>query len=160
LPGRGVELVLMFTGDEKTDALDAAAWADRHRGAISALPTVLLNLVGLGFGPPHLLGCEVPLAGLSMRHAPDLVARCREAAALGGHERPEPLTVPGFTDGLALLTRGLPGVTLVGCQPNGRLPHWHRPTAAAARMDFDAAWDGVESASLVMRRLAREMQGE
>ncbi len=51
-------------------------------------------------------------------------------------------------------------MTLVGCQPDGRLPHWHRPTDDAARMDFDAAWDGVESASLVMRRLARQMQGE
>ena len=51
-------------------------------------------------------------------------------------------------------------MTLVGCQPDGRLPHWHRPTDNAARMDFDAAWDGVESACLVMRRLTREMQDE
>ena len=28
------------------------------------------------------------------------------------------------------------------------------------RMDFDAAWDGVESACLVMRRLTLEMQDE
>jgi hypothetical protein len=111
-------------------------------------------------GPPHLLGREIPLAGLPVRYPPRLVARCMEAAAEGGHELPKPLTVAGFTDGLALLARGLSGVTLVGCQPDGRLPHWHRLTDDAARMDFDAAWDGVESACLVMRRLARQMQGE
>ncbi len=72
----------------------------------------------------------------------------------------EPLTVPGFTDGLGLLARGLSGLKLVGCQSDGRLPHWHRLTDDAARMDFEAAWDGVESACLVMRRLTRQMQGE
>lgn len=159
-PEAGVELVLLFTGCEETGALGAAAWADRHRGEIAAVPTSFLNLDGLGFGPPHLLGCEIPLAGLPVRYPPRLVARCMEAAAEGGHELPKPLTVAGFTDGLALRARGLSGVTLVGCQPDGRLPHWHRPTDDAARMDFDAAWDGVESACLVMRRLTREMQDE
>jgi Peptidase family M28 len=159
-PEVGVELVLLFTGCEETGALGAAAWADRHRGGITALPTVFLNLDGLGFGPPYLLGCGIPFAGLPVRYPPGLVAQCRKAAAEGGYELPEPLTVPGFTDGLALLARGLSGVTLVGCQPDGRLPHWHLPTDDAARMDFDAAWAGVESACLVMRRLAREMQGE
>ncbi len=107
-PEVGVELVLLFTGCEETGALGAAAWADRHRGGIAALPTAFLNLDGLGFGPPHLLGCEIPLAGLPLRYPPGLVARCREAAALGGHELPEPLTVPGFTDGLALLRGDFP----------------------------------------------------
>ncbi|MGC8643029.1 MAG: hypothetical protein ACP5XB_24485 [Isosphaeraceae bacterium] len=62
------------------------------------------------------LGWEIPLAGLPPRYPPGLVARCRESAAEGGQELPKPLTVPGFTDGLALLARGLFGVTLVGCR--------------------------------------------
>jgi hypothetical protein len=45
-------------------------------------------------------------------------------------------------------------------QPDGRLPHWHRPTDDDARMGFDAALDGVGSACLVMRWLTREMQSE
>lgn len=159
-PEPGVELVLLFTDCEETGALGSVAWADRHCGENAAVPTSFLNLDGLGFGPPHILGWEIPLAGLPPRYPPGLVARCRESAAEGGQELPKPLTVPGFTDGLALLARGLFGVTLVGCQPDGRLPHWHQPTDAAARMDFGAAWDDVESACLVMGRLAREMEDE
>jgi hypothetical protein len=118
-PETGVELVLLLTGCEETGALGVAAWADRHRVEIDARPTAFLNLDGLGFGPPHLLGREVPLAGPPRRHPPGLVARCRRANADGGRDLPEALTLPGFTDGLAFLARGLPDVTLVDCQPGG-----------------------------------------
>jgi hypothetical protein len=65
-----------------------------------------------------------------------------------------PCTVAGFTDGLAFLVRGVPGLTVVGARDDGRLPHWHRHTDDLHTMDFDAAWRGVEFACGLMQKLA------
>lgn len=151
-----VEAVFLLTGCEEVGLVGAAAWADRHRADLEPVPTTFLNLDGLGFGPPRVLDLEVPLVGRPVAYPPDLLAIAREEAgeAAAPGSGPGPLTVPGYTDGMAFLARGLPGLTLVGCRPGGYLPNWHRPTDVAGRMDFDAAWRGVELASRLARRLA------
>jgi hypothetical protein len=153
-PREGVEFVLLLTGCEETGLLGAIAWADQHVLELRALLTVFLNLDGLGFGAPHLLEQEVPLAGLPMRYPPDLVEKCIAIGAEAGLSEGKPLTVAGYTDGLAFLARGLKGVTIIGCQPGGRLPNWHRLTDDALHMDFDAAWRGVNLAALLTAELA------
>ncbi len=153
-PANGVELVLLLTGCEEIGLLGAAAWADRHRPELRALPTVFLNLDGLGFGPPRFVSQEVPLAGPPRSYPARLLDLGTTVAAEEGIMDVGPYPVPGFTDGLALLVRGIPGITLIGSRPDGRLPHWHQPSDDAERMDFDGAWCGVELASRVMHRLA------
>lgn len=128
--------------------------ADRHRAELRALPSAFLNLDGLGFGPPRLVSQEVPLAGPAWNYPARLLDLGTKTADEEGVVGVGPYPVPGFTDGLALLVRGMPGITLIGSQPGGRLPHWHRPTDDPERMDFDGAWRGVELASRLMSRLA------
>ena len=158
-PRDGVELVLLLTGSEETGALGASAWADRHRADLRALPTTFLNLDGLGFGPPRFVGWEVPLAGPPVRYPVRLLAACAEVADESGLVGAGPYPVPGFTDGLAFLVRGLPGITVIGSRPDGRLPNWHLPTDDDAHMDFDAAWQGVIFAASLMPRLVEAETG-
>jgi len=153
-PADRVEIILLSTGCEETGLLGAAAWAENHREEIKSVPTYFLNLDGLGFGPPRVLGREIPLVGLPKSYPPRILAMCTRFAAERGLLDVGPYTVAGFTDGLAFLVRGVPGLTVVGVHDDGRLPHWHRRTDDLHRMDFDAAWLGVEFASGLMQKLA------
>lgn len=152
-PADEIEVVLLLTGCEETGALGAAAWADRHRAEIRGLPTAFLNLDGLGFGPPRFVGQEAPLAGPPVNYPPRMLSICAAIAAEEGLVNAGPHPVPGFTDGLAFLVRGVPGVTVIGSRADGHLPHWHQPTDDAENMDFDAAWRGIEFARRLMPRL-------
>jgi Peptidase family M28 len=147
-PVEDVELVLLLTGCEETGLLGAAAWADAHHDEIRAVPTLFLNLDGLGFGPPRFLGAEVPVAGLPISYPAALVDQCRRIVDA------RPLAVFGPTDGLAFLVRGIPGITLIGCQDGGHLPHYHQLTDTPDRVDFDAAWRGIEYAAALLRGMA------
>ena len=153
-PAEHVELILLSTGCEETGLLGAAAWADKHREEIQALPTCFLNLDGLAFGPPRFLGCEIPLVGLPEKYSPRILTICSLLAAEQGLVDAGPHTVAGFTDGLAFLVRGIVGATVVGIQDDGSLPHWHLRSDDAQRMDFDAAWRSMKFASELMFRLA------
>jgi Peptidase family M28 len=151
--GGDTELVLLLPGCEETGLLGAAAWAERHAAELRAVPTVFVNLDGLGFGPTRVLEAEVPLAGWPVRYPRELVELCREAGI------PDLSVVPGYTDGTALLARGLRGATVIGIRSDGRLPHWHQLTDDFAHMDLDAAWEGVTLAGRVVRRLREERVG-
>jgi hypothetical protein len=155
VPREDVEFVLLFTGCEETGLLGAMAWTDLHARDSRAVPTVFLNLDGLGFGAPHLLGEEVPLAGMPRHYPRDLLTRCIAVGAKAGLLEGKLLTVPGYTDGLAFLAGGLRGVTIVGCQPDGRLPNWHRFTDDTSHMDWEAAWRGVKLAAVLTAELAK-----
>jgi hypothetical protein len=52
--------------------------------------------------------------------------------------------------------RGVLGVTVIGSRADGQLPYWHQPTDDAERVDFEAAWWGVEFAQRLMPRLGKE----
>lgn len=153
-PVDGVELVLLFTGCEETGLLGAAAWADAHRDEIRTLPTLFLNLDGLGFGPPRFLSAELPVAGLPVPYPTDLVHLCRRTAHEQGLVDAGPHTVYGPTDGLAFLIRGIPGITVIGFRNRGHLPNYHQVTDTPDRVDFEAAWCGIEFASALLRHLA------
>lgn len=153
-PSGEVELVVLLTGCEETGLLGAAAWCDRRRDDLARVPTVFLNVDGLGFGPPRFLGCEVPMAGWPVRYPAALVRAASEVAAAGGWTDAGPHAVAGPTDGLAFLARGVSGVTVVGFRGPGVMEHYHQPGDTAEHTDFDAAWDGVNFAWAVLRRLA------
>jgi hypothetical protein len=154
-PVEGVELIVLLTGCEESGLLGAAAWAAVDRAAVSALPTHFLNLDGLGFGPPRFLGREVPVAGPSLSYPATLLALCAQLAREEGLREAGPQTMSGPTDGLALLAHGLAGVTVIGCEKGGRLPHYHQLTDTPDRMNFEAAWHGVEFVWQILRCLAR-----
>lgn len=150
-------MVLLFTGSEETGLLGAAAWAKRHREELRAVPTLFLNLDGLGMGSPRFLGCEVPLAGLPAAYPAPLLRLCRQVAQEMGLADAGPHTPFGFTDGLAFLARGIPGVTVIGSGDQGQLANYHQLTDTPERMDFRAAWQGVQFAGRLQRRLAAEI---
>ena len=116
-----------------------------------------LNLDGLGFGPPHYLLAEVPVVGLPRRYDRRMLALA--TAVAGGLEKPaRGIALPGPTDGLAFLTRGFHGLTVVGCQPNGRLPFWHQPGDTPEHVDFASAQDGLEFAWSLLRAMAEDLR--
>lgn len=152
-PADGVELVVLLSSCEETGMLGAAAWCDRHEVDLVRLPTCFLNVDGVGFGPPRFLGVEVPMAGWPVRYPAEKVALAAAAAAAGGWADAGPHAMPGPTDGLAFLSRGVAGVTVVGFRGRGSLPHYHQPSDTADHTDLDAAWAGTEFAWAVLRHL-------
>lgn len=158
-PVPGVELVLLLTGCEETGLLGAAAWADRHRAEAREVPTVFLNLDCLGMGPPRFLGWEIPAAGWPVAYPRELVMTVAAVAAEQGLADAGPHSVPGPTDGLAFLRRGLPGMTVAGFRGRGHFPNYHRMSDTAAAVDYDAAYAGVAFAWALLRRLAEDAQG-
>ncbi|HXE53847.1 MAG TPA: M20/M25/M40 family metallo-hydrolase [Tepidisphaeraceae bacterium] len=152
-PADDVELVVLLTGCEESGMLGAAAWIDSHRDELRHLPTVYLNIDGIGFGPPRFLGTEVPIVGLPIASRAFIVDLCNQAAGELGLTDAGPHAIP-TTDGLAFLERGVPGVTIVGFQGDGVLPHYHTMQDTLANMDLAAAAAGVEFARAVLLRLA------
>jgi hypothetical protein len=119
---------------------------------------VFLNLDGLGFGPPHYLLAEVPVVGLPRRFDGRMLALAETVAGRLG-EPATGIALPGPTDGLALLSRGFRGLTVVGCQATGRLPFWHQPGDTPDHVDFRHAQEGVEFAWLLLRAMAEDLRG-
>ena len=136
--------------------LGAAAWADRHRTEFRAVPTVFLNVDCVGMGPPRFLGWEVPVVGRPVAYPPAVLATAAAVAAEQNLVDAAPHCVPGPTDGLALLKRGLPGVTVAGFRGRGHFPNYHRMSDTAAAVDYDAGCAGVAFARALLRRFARE----
>jgi hypothetical protein len=154
-PATDVELVVLLAGCEECGLMGAAAWADAHREEIRSLPTVFLNIDGIGMGPPRVLGTEVPVAGLPLRADPAVVKLALEVARETGLTDAGPHTLP-TTDGVAFLARRIRGVTIVGFQAGGVLPNYHTPRDTSANMDWPSARLGLQFAERVCRRLATD----
>jgi hypothetical protein len=155
-PVEGIDLVVLLTGCEETGMLGAAAWASANQRMREHC--AFLNLDGLGFGPPHYLLAEVPVVGLPRRYDRRMLALA-ETVAGRLEKSAKGIALPGPTDGLALLTRGFRGLTVVGCQPTGRLPFWHQPGDTPDHVDFGNARDGLEFAWLLLRTMAENLPG-
>jgi hypothetical protein len=154
-PVGDVEVMLLFTSCEETGLTGSAAWADRHAKENAALPTVFVNVDGLGFGPPKYLVREVPVMGLhTVAYPTEMIEACRRAVETSGGVAAQPQTMTGSTDGLALLVRGLKGITILGCHEDGYMPNYHQLTDTVERLDFESAWKGTEFVWEVVRELA------
>ena len=153
-PADDVELIVLLPGCEESGMLGAAAWADAHADELKSPPTVFLNIDGIGFGAPRFLGTEIPAAGLPIHAAPAVIEICAQVASQLQLTDAGPHALPGPTDGLAFLARGIEGITIVGFREGGILPHYHTFNDTAANMDFAAARLGVEFARAVLWRLA------
>lgn len=157
-PVTGIELVLLLTGCEETGLLGAAAWADQHRAETQAVPTVFLNIDCVGMGPTRFLGWEVPVVGNTVPYPPETLAVAEAVAAEQGLTDAGPYSVPGPTDGLALLARGISGVTVAGFWGRGHFPNYHRMSDTADAVDYESAYTGVEFAWALLRRLIRDSE--
>jgi hypothetical protein len=153
-PAVDVELVVLLSGCEECGLLGTAAWADRHRAELRALPTVFLNVDGIGFGPPRFLGAEVPAGGVPLSVPSWVLKECAAVALEQGLIDAGPHALPGPTDGLAFLARGVPGVSVVGFRDGFVLPHYHTMRDTSENMDFAAAQAGTRFAQAILRRLA------
>jgi hypothetical protein len=153
-PTEDVDLIVLLPGCEESGMLGAAAWADRHRPEWRDVQTVFLNIDGIGFGPPRFLGAEVPAVGVPIRAPQDIVEICLQVALELNLNDAGPHALPGPTDGLAFLARGIAGITLVGFRDGGILPHYHTMLDTSANLDFAAARAGVEFAEAVLGKLA------
>jgi hypothetical protein len=155
-PAESVELVLVLTGCEETGLMGAAAWAHALRRGSDGVPTVVLNIDSVGFGPPRFLGTEVPAAGVPLKVPDWLRALCERVARDQALAGAGPHALPGPTDALAFLARGVPAVSVVGFRDGPALPHYHTMRDTAANMDFAAARAGRAFAAEVVRALALE----
>ena len=142
-PVEAVELVVLLPGCEESGLLGSAAWADRHRKELKAVPTVFVNFDNLGVGPARFFDADTPLFGWPVAYPREMVQIARQVSRELGLEDNRPHTMPGPTDGLSFLVRGLPGMTIVSFQERGYMPWYHLPGDTASNLDFDAAWQGV-----------------
>jgi hypothetical protein len=149
-----VELVVVFTGCEESGLLGAAAWADQNQELLKTHPTVFLNLDNLGFGPPRFFASEVPLCGWPVAYSPEMIAAATAAAKDIGLEDAGPHSLPGPTDALALLTRGMQGMSIVSFRKWGFMPTYHRLLDTTENLDFDAAWMAILFGEALLQRIA------
>jgi hypothetical protein len=152
-PVEGVELVLLLLGCEEGGLLGSTEWATRHREELRELPTVFLNLDNLGFGPPRFFRSEVPLCGLPVAYPRAMVDMAAETAQELGLEDAGPHSMPGPTDALSFLTRGMQGMSIVSFGKWGFMPTYHRLLDTTAHLDFDAAWQAVVFGWALLQRL-------
>lgn len=154
-PADDVELMIVLTGCEESGLLGAAAWADRHREELKSLPTSILNIDGIGFGPPRFLGWEVPAVGQPLRAPASLIEVCAETAREMGLLDAGPHALPGPTDGLAFLARGIRAITIVGFSDGYSLPNYHTMEDGLSQVNFAAICAGTNFAKRVAFRLAQ-----
>ncbi|MDZ4818356.1 MAG: M28 family peptidase [Planctomycetota bacterium] len=150
-----VEFVVLLPGCEESGLLGAAAWADQHRAELNSVPTVFVNFDNLGVGPVKFFKAETPLFGWPVAYPPEMIQTTSQVATAFGLEDNRPHTMPGPTDGLAFLVRGLPGMTIVSFREHGYMPWYHLPGDTAEHLDFDAAWRGVLFGSRLLRTFAQ-----
>ena len=155
-PVEGVELVLLLLGCEEGGLLGSTEWATRHREELGEVPTLFLNLDNLGFGPPRFFRSEVPLFGLPVVYPPALVDLAAETARELGLENAGPHSMPGPTDALPFLTRGMQGMSIVSFGKWGFMPTYHRLLDTTERLDFDVAWRAVGFGWALLQRLVSE----
>jgi hypothetical protein len=153
-PADDVELIVLLTGCEESGLMGAAAFADQHRDELAGLPTTILNIDGIAFGPPRFLGAEVPAIGIPLRAPGDLIGVCAQTAAELGLSDAGPHALPGPTDALAFLARRIPAISIVGFAEGERLPHYHTMADTVQNMNFAAAGAGTAFAKAVARKLA------
>jgi hypothetical protein len=154
-PVSDIELRIVFTGCEEGGLLGATEWADRHRDEVCSLPTLFLNLDNLGFGPPRFFASEVPLCGWPIPYSPAMIAAAKAAAEEVGLIDPGPHSMPGPTDALAFLVRGMEGMSIVSFRKWGFMPTYHRLLDTTENLDFDAAWQAVLFGETLLRRMAQ-----
>lgn len=114
----GTELVVLISGCEASGSCGAAAWAAQNRQELNQVPTVFLNLDTIGFQHLQVPENETVPYGLVFRYPEALreltIAVANEMGLKLTPQRP----FPRQTDGLALLVRGVPGVTIT-TSPDG-----------------------------------------
>ena len=152
-PVDGVELVLVLFGCEEGGLLGSAEWATRHREEFHEVKTVFLNLDNLGFGPPRFFRSEVPLVGLPRPYPPAMIEVAAETARQLGLEDAGPHSMPGPTDALSFLERGLQGMSIVSFGRWGFMPTYHRLLDTTEHLDFDEAWQATVFGEALLRRL-------
>lgn len=155
-PEPDAELVVLLTGCEETGLLGAAAWADAEGEQLRDVPTCFVNIDSIGYGRVRFLGVEHSNAAQPFSYPGPLLAVAAAVAREADLADAEPQVLPVCTDGLALLARGLSGVTVLAYDDRGLMPNYHQLTDTSDRMDFDVAVSGVRFAEQLVRRLARE----
>lgn len=153
-PADDVELLVLLTGCEESGLLGAAAWADRHREELNSLPTSILNIDGIGFGPPRFLRWEVPAVGQPIRAPSSLIKICAETAHEMGLIEAGPRALPGPTDALAFLARGIRAISIVGFSDGYWLPNYHTMEDVLSQVNFAAVCTATDFAKKVAFRLA------
>lgn len=70
--------------------------------------------------------------------------QCGETARRMGLKGAGPHTMPTFTDGLAFMSRGMEGISVLTFEDGVTMPNYHQMGDTSANMDFDMGWGAVE----------------
>jgi hypothetical protein len=149
-----VELQMVLTGCEETGCLGAAAWAEARRNDLASRSCFFLNLDTFGYGTSRFIGVEHTLAAIPVKTPKAMLELCERAVDIHGLEDAGPHVIPTFTDGVAFLSRGIPGISLLGFADGVHMDNFHQPSDISENIDFDAAWDSVDFAWTVLELLA------
>lgn len=153
-PAADVEAVFLLPGCEETGLTGAAVWAKSHRAECRKTPTLFLNVDSLGYGTPRFVSRELTNSAIPVSYPQEMINLAKEVAIEHGLEFTEPLEVPVPSDGLALLVRGIRGMTIHSFEKD-HSPNYHQMTDTSDRMNFDAAWRAVRFAWDVLQRMSK-----
>lgn len=153
-PVAGVQLVLLLSGCEETGSLGAAAWLQAHRAELAQIPSYFLVLDSLGYGAPRFLKREYTLATVPLPYKPEMLKLADQVALQQGLTKAGPHILPTFTDALAFIQRGIPGVSVITCEDGVYLPNYHQMTDTSDNMNFDVGWQATTYAWGLLKALA------
>jgi len=151
LPPKNLEVWVLATGAEETGLCGMMHFLKRGAGKnLQKGSSCFINHDNLGGGSLRYLTGEVLR---SLKYRGDLVKIAERVAA----ENENAKATPGFwsmpTDALAVTVRGLPAVTLLAYDDNGRTPHYHHPTDTIENLDFSVAESAKRFSLEIIRRL-------
>jgi hypothetical protein len=130
---------VLLTGGEEAFGEGMREWMRRHRRELDPRSTVFVNIDSVGAGTVRFARREGPLLGA--RPHPRLLALCEQIAAEDAEEgryHARPVAIRAPTDAVAARRAGFPAITVTCRDERDAVPHLHRPTDTADRIDDEA----------------------
>lgn len=143
------DLWFVGTGSEESGVIGMINFVKSNRSRLK--DPLFINLESLGCGQLYYMEREGMFP--SLKADPYLAGLARETA----EEKKLPFEAGRFhtilTDNVAVLSRKLPGLTLMGCGPRRLIPHWHRHSDLPENIDEQNLRQALELASGLIEKI-------
>jgi hypothetical protein len=148
-PPANLDVWIVFTGAKEGLMLGMREWMRAHEDDIDPRRTFFVNVDNVGAGTVRAVSAEGFL--IIYRHDQRLVALATEAAATPLERTPYVWRLG--TDGTLPAMRGFPSITICATDRYGRVPHFHRQSDTAERIEPASVERAVELAEALVQKI-------